>query len=194
MFDVWMRLLARVPGSVLWLSDMNDLAQANLRRVAVAGGIAPDRIIFAPYAGRIEDHLARQRAADLFLDTLPYNAHSTACDALFAGVPVVTCAGIAFVGRVGASMVKAAGLPELVTTSLEDYEALALELATDPALLSSMRRKLDDNRPTCPLFDGDRFRRHIEAAYTTMWDIYRRGERPRAFRVEANATTSGALK
>ena len=186
-FDVWMRLLARVPGSVLWLSDMNDLAQDNLRRVAAARGIAPDRIVFAPYVARIEDYLARQRAADLFLDTLPYNAHSTTCDALFAGLPVVTCAGTTFPSRVAASMVTAAGLPELVTHSLEDYEALAFDLATDPARLQAMRRKLADNRPTAPLFDGDRFRRGIEAAYTTMWDIYRRGERPRSFRVEAKA-------
>jgi predicted O-linked N-acetylglucosamine transferase (SPINDLY family) len=140
------------------------------------------------------DHLARQCAADLFLDTLPYNAHSTTCDALLAGVPVVTCAGEAFAGRVAASMVRAAGLPELVTQSLEDYQALALRLAGDPALLQSIRRKLADNRASCALFDGDRFRRGIEAAYTTMWDIYRRGERPHGFRVEPQATTSGALQ
>ena len=186
-FEIWMRLLKRVEGSVLWLSKMNDLAQANLRRAAAARGVAPDRLIFAPFVDRIEDHLARHRAADLFLDTLPYNAHSTACDALWAGLPVVTCQGTAFAGRVGASMLKAAGLPELVTSSLEDYEALALKLATDPALLPSIRRKLADNRPTCPLFDSDRFRRHIEAAYTTMWDIHRRGESPRSFRVEQGA-------
>jgi protein O-GlcNAc transferase len=186
-FEVWMRLLAQVPGSVLWLSKANDPAQANLRREVAARGVDPQRLIFAPYAGSIEDHLARHRAADLFLDTLPYNAHSTACDALWAGLPVITCAGGSFAGRVGASMLKAAGLPELVTHNLEDYEALALELATDSALLSSVRRKLADNRATCPLFDGDRFGRHVEAAYTTMWDIYRRGESPRSFRVEPKA-------
>jgi predicted O-linked N-acetylglucosamine transferase (SPINDLY family) len=186
-FDAWMRLLARVPGSVLWLSEMNGLAHANLRRAAAARGVDPGRLVFAPWADRMEDHLARQRAADLFLDTLPYNAHSTTCDALFAGLPVVTCAGAAFPGRVGASMLKAAGLPELVTHSLEDYEALAIKLATDPALLSSIRRKLADNRAACPLFDGDRFRRHVEAAYATMWDIYRRGESPQSFHVEPNA-------
>ncbi len=133
------------------------------------------------------DHLARHRAADLFLDTLPYNAHSTAIDALWAGLPVVTCAGSAFAGRVGASLLKAAGLPQLVTDSLEDYEALAFKLATDHALLSSTRRKLADNRPTCALFDADRFRRHVEAAYATMWDIHRRGGSPRSFRVEPDA-------
>ena len=186
-FGVWMRLLARVPGSVLWLSGMNKSAQANLRREAAARGVDPERLIFASFAGRIEDHLARQRAADLFLDTLPYNAHSTACDALWVGLPVVTCAGASFAGRVAASMLKAAGLPELVTASLEDYEALALELATDRHRLSSIRQKLADQRPTCPLFDGDRFRRHVEAAYTAMWDIHRRGEHPRGFRVEPSA-------
>jgi protein O-GlcNAc transferase len=183
-FDVWMRLLARTPGSVLWLSEMPDLAQANLRREAVVRGIDPERLIFAPRIESGEDHLARHHAADLFLDTLPYNAHSTTCDALFAGLPVVTCTGNSFAGRVAASMLKAAGLPELVTHSLEDYESLALKLATDPALLQSTRRKLAENRATCRLFDSDRFRCHIEAAYTTMWDIFRRGERPRSFRVE----------
>jgi protein O-GlcNAc transferase len=185
-FDVWMRLLARAHGSVLWLSAMNKSTQANLRREAAARGVDPERLIFAPYAGRIEDHLARQRAADLFLDTLPYNAHSTACDALWTGLPVVTCVGASFAGRVGASMLKAAGLPELVTNNLEDYEAVALRLATEPALLPAIRRKLADNRPTCPLFDGDRFRRHVEAAYATMWDIYRQGESARSFRVASN--------
>ena len=146
-FDVWMRLLARVPDSVLWLSRTNDLAQTNLRRVAAAHGIDPDRLIFALRMDRMEDHLARQRVADLFLDTLPYNAHSTACDALFAGLPVVTCAGNAFVGRVGASMLKAAGLPELITASLQDYEDLALTLASDPTLL---RRSGASSRTPAP--------------------------------------------
>src|SRR5215510_11181 len=185
-FDIWMRLLAAVPGSVLWLSEMPALAQANLRREAAAHGVDPDRLIFAPRIDSSADHLARHRAADLFLDTLPYNAHSTTCDALYAGLPVVTCTGNIFAGRVATSMLKAAGLPELVTSNLADYEALALKLATDPVLLSSIRRKLADNRATCRLFDSDRFRRHIEAAYETMWDIHRRGERPRSFRVAAS--------
>jgi protein O-GlcNAc transferase len=184
MFDIWMRLLARVPGSVLWLSEMFELAQANLRREAAARGVDPERLIFAPRIDSTADHLARHRAADLFLDTLPYNAHSTTCDALFAGLPVVTCTGNIFAGRVATSMLRNAGLPELVTSNLEDYEALALKLATDSGLLQSVRKKLADNRGTCRLFDSDRFRRHIEAAYETMWDIYRRGESPKSFRVE----------
>jgi protein O-GlcNAc transferase len=192
MFDVWTRLLARVPDSVLWLSDMTEPVHDNLRRAAATRGIDPSRLIFAPRTRRMEDHLARHGAADLFLDTLPYNAHATASDALWAGLPVVTCAGTAFASRVGASMLKAAGVPELVTDGLEGYEALALRLAGDPSLLSSIRRKLETDRRTCPLFDSDRFRRHIEGAYSTMWDIHRRGESPRSFRVEPNATKSGA--
>jgi protein O-GlcNAc transferase len=186
-FDIWMRLLARVQGSVLWLSKINRHAEANLRREAAVRNIDPDRLVIAGWTDSIEDHLARHRAADLFLDTLPYNAHSTASDALFAGLPVLTCVGATFAGRVGMSMLKAAGLPELVTHSLEDYEALALELATDRARLSSIRHKLEQNRPTCPLFDNDRFRGGIETAYSTMWDIYRRGESPRSFRIKAQS-------
>ena len=126
------------------------------------------------------DHLARQRQADLFLDTLPYNAHTTACDALWAGVPVVTCLGTTFVGRVAASLLKAVGLDELITHSLEDYEALALKLARDPAYLASLRDKLARNRNTFPLFNTERSTRQIEAAYTTMWECYQRGEMPRS--------------
>jgi predicted O-linked N-acetylglucosamine transferase (SPINDLY family) len=184
-FDIWMRLLARVPRSVVWLSKINTHAEANLRREAAARGVDPGRLIIAPWTDSIEDHLTRHRAADMFLDTLPYNAHSMASDALFAGLPLVTCAGTAFAGRVGTSLLNAAGLPELVTNSLEDYEALALNLATDRTRLATIRRKLEDNRSTCPLFDNDRFRGGIEAAYAAMWDGYRRGESPRSFRIKA---------
>ena len=184
-FAVWMRLLARIEGSVLWLSQMNDYAMDNLRRAAAARGIDPARVIFAPRLDRIEDHLARHRRADLFLDTLPYNAHSTAIDALWAGLPVVTCTGMAFPGRVGASLLKAVGLPELVTDNFEDYEALAARLASDAPLLQAMRVRLAENRSTHPLFDMNRLSRNIEAAYRTMWDIHARGERPRYFTVEA---------
>ena len=124
--------------SVLWLSEANPTAQANLRREAEQCGVAAQRLIFAPRMPDVADHLARQRQADLFLDTLPYNAHTTACDALWAGVPVVTCLGTTFVGRVAASLLKAVGLDELITRSLEDYEALALKLARDPAYLASL--------------------------------------------------------
>ncbi|HXW26912.1 MAG TPA: tetratricopeptide repeat protein [Xanthobacteraceae bacterium] len=183
-FAVWMRLLSRVPGGVLWLSRTSEVAARNLRRSAAAHGIDPERVIFAPRVERMEDHLARFRLADLFLDTLPYNGHTTASDALWAGVPVVTCAGVAFAGRVAASLLKAIGAPELVTHDLADYEALALALATDSSARDAVRRKVADHRASHPLFDTDRTRRHLESAYTTMWDIYRRGETPRSFRVE----------
>ena len=183
-FDVWMRLLGRVEGSALWLSHMNEAATDNLRRAASARGIDPTRVIFAPRLDRTEDYLARYRRADLFLDTLPYNAHSTAIDALWAGLPVVTCAGSAFAGRVGASLLKAAGLPELVTHNLEDYEVLAARLASDASLLTAIRARLQSERPNQPLFNMDRLCRHVETAYLTMWDIHQRGERPRHFGVE----------
>jgi predicted O-linked N-acetylglucosamine transferase (SPINDLY family) len=140
--------------------------------------------VFAPKT-EISKHLARHRLADLFLDNLPVNAHTAASDALWVGLPVLTCMGESFVGRVAASLLSAVGLPELVTRSLDEYEALALKLATDPALIASIRRKLDGNRKICPLFDTDRLRRHIERAYMTMWDIARRGEAARSFAVDA---------
>jgi protein O-GlcNAc transferase len=182
-FEIWTRLLANVPGSVLWLLRDNDAVERNLRSEAQARGIDPTRLVFAGRA-KLEDHLARHRLADLFLDTLPYNAHTTASDALWAGVPVVTCQGNAFAGRVGGSLLKAIGLPELVTQSLADYEALALRLATDPAMLQRVRETLACNRLTYPLFDTDRFRRGIEAAYERMWEAWQRGEPAQAFRVE----------
>jgi predicted O-linked N-acetylglucosamine transferase (SPINDLY family) len=182
-FDVWMRLLAAVDGSVLWLMRSNEQAVANLRHEAAARGIDPARLVFAAKAAP-SDHLARHRLADVFLDTLPINAGATASDALWAGLPIVTRVGDRFPGRISASLLRAVGLSELVTHSVADYEALALRLARDPALLGRVRRKLNDNRLSFPLFDTDRFRRHIEAAYTTMYEIHRSGESPRSFRVE----------
>ena len=183
-FDVWMRLLNGVPGSVLWLLRDNAAAESNLRREAQARGVDPTRLVFAGRM-KVEDHLARHRLADLFLDTLPYNAHTTASDALWAGLPVLTCEGKAFAGRVAASLLHAVGLPELVTRNLAGYEALAWRLATDAAALRGIRDKLARNRETCPLFDTDRFRRNIQAAYREMWEICQRGERPRNFSVAA---------
>jgi protein O-GlcNAc transferase len=188
-FAVWMRLLARTEGSVLWLAETNSTATQNLRREAKARGISPERLIFAPKMPLAADHLARHRQADLFLDTLPYNAHTTASDALWAGLPVLTYLGETFAGRVAASLLKAIGVPELITTSLEDYEALALRLARDPALLGTIKDKLLRNRDTSPLFDTARFTRHLEAAYSTMWHRYQSGgEPPRAFAVESVVT------
>jgi protein O-GlcNAc transferase len=183
-FDTWMRLLTAVEGSVLWLSEFNGAAALNLMRAAAARGVDPARLVFAPRTPDLADHLARLQLAGLFLDTLPYNAHTTASDALWAGVPVVTCRGETFAARVAASVLGAVGLPDLITTNLADYEALALWLATDPPLLESVRQRLEANRLTFPLFDLERFRRHIEAAFVTMWDIARRGEPPRNFAVD----------
>ncbi|HUC52119.1 MAG TPA: tetratricopeptide repeat protein [Xanthobacteraceae bacterium] len=183
MFDVWMRLLKAIDGSVLWLKDNGSTATGNLRLEAERRGVAPERLVFAPSLPDIADHLARQGCADLFLDTLHYNAHTTASDALWTGVPVLTCLGRAFAGRVAASLVRAVGLPELVTQSLADYEALALKLAREPALLAATRTKLAENRKTFPLFDTGRFTHDIEAAYITMWQRLRRGEPPESFAV-----------
>ncbi|MFO1248721.1 MAG: tetratricopeptide repeat protein [Alphaproteobacteria bacterium] len=166
-FDVWMRLLAAVPGSVLWLLDDNESARGHLRVAAAARGIDPARMVFAPRVQQAA-HLARHRLADLFLDTLPYNAHTTASDALWSGLPLVTCKGKSFDGRVAASLLIAIGLPELITTSLRDYEALALSLARDPARLAGIRGRLAANRLSSPLFDTAAFCAAIEAAYQAM--------------------------
>ncbi|MFT3813368.1 MAG: tetratricopeptide repeat protein [Acidovorax sp.] len=166
-FDGWMRILHAVPGSVLWLFQDNPFVVPNLRREAQARGIAPERLVFAPRM-ELADHLARHRHADLFLDTLPCNAHTTASDALWAGLPVLTCAGAAFAGRVAASLLHAVGLPELVTENQADYEALAIALATDSTRVQALRDKLQAQIPTAPLFDTQRFARDIEAAYTAI--------------------------
>jgi predicted O-linked N-acetylglucosamine transferase (SPINDLY family) len=183
LFDIWMRLLAAVPGSVLWLMASNEAARENLRCEAAHRGIDPGRLVFAPRLPQAE-HLARHRHADLFLDTLPYNAHTTASDALWTGLPVVTCLGKSFAGRVAASIVTAAGLPELATEDLEAYEALALKLARDPALLLSFRARLEE-RSESRLFDSTRFCRNLEAAYARMMGIARAGEAPRGFDASA---------
>jgi protein O-GlcNAc transferase len=181
-FAVWMKLLAATEGSVLWLLEANPTAAQNLRREAEAHGISRERLIFAPRVP-LADHMARIGLADLFLDTLPYNAHTTASDALWASLPVLTCLGETFAGRVAASLLRAVGLPELVIASLDDYEALALKLARDRSLLKAIKAKLVRNRDSYPLFDTARFTRHIEAAYVTMWERYQRRKAPRAFAV-----------
>lgn len=167
-----MRLLAAVPASVLWLKQPPADTSSNLKKQAAARGIDPARLIFAGNA-ELDVHLARHRLAGLFLDTLPYNAHATAADALWAGLPVLTCKGQAFAGRVAASLLHSTGLPELVTEGLEDYEALALALARDPARLKALQEKLAGNLATAPLFDADRFRQGIEATYVRMLETAR---------------------
>lgn len=176
-FSCWMRILGQVDGSVLWLFEGNADAAGNLRKQAAARGIDPARLIFAARMPPT-DHLARHRAADLFLDTLPYNAHTTASDALWAGLPVLTCVGETFVGRVAASLLHAVGLPELITTTTENYEQLAINLATDPNRLAAIRARLAANRRTTALFDTTRFTRNIEAAYTAMQARHRAGLAP----------------
>jgi protein O-GlcNAc transferase len=181
-FDIWMRLLGRVEGSVLWLLRHNEVTPRNLRKRAQQRGIAPERLVFATGIP-LEEHLARHRLADLFLDTLPYNAHTTGNDALWAGLPLVTCEGSTFPGRVASSLLQAVGLPELIAGSLAEYEELASKLAQDSALRASLKAKLARNRGACALFDAERFARHIEAAYTVMWERARRGEPPESFAV-----------
>ena len=185
-FAAWMRILRKVEGSVLWLLESNRQCCENLRREAAAHGVAGERLVFAPQTSQ-DKHMARLQLADLCIDTLPYNAHTTGSDALWAGVPLVTCRGQAFAGRVAASLLGAVGLPELVTDNLDAYEALIVALAGDPVRLRSLRRKLADNRLSAPLFDTDRHRRHIESAYTTMWDMFARGEPARSFSVPSQS-------
>jgi protein O-GlcNAc transferase len=182
-FEVWMRLLAAVPASVLWLLEGNGASVVNLRREAMKSGVDPERLVFAPKQP-MPQHLSRYRHADLFLDTLPCNAHTTASDALWAGVPLLTCTGRSFASRVAGSILCAAGLPELVTRSVAQYEATALRLARSPGELAGLRRRLADARKGSPLFDTARQTRAIEAAFAEMLRLYAAGEAPRAFAVE----------
>lgn len=179
-FAVWMRILLAVDGSVLWLYSLDRQVAEGLRQEAQSHGVAPERLIFA-HPLRRDLHLARIQLADLFLDTLPYNAHATACDALWAGLPLLTCLGDAFPGRVAASGLYAVELPELVTASLAEYEKLAIELAQDTTRLTAIRGKLSRNRFTKPLFDTPRYTRNLESAYITMWERQRNGLPPASF-------------
>jgi predicted O-linked N-acetylglucosamine transferase (SPINDLY family) len=177
LFDIWMRLLCKLEESVLWLLEGNATAARNLRLEAEKRGVSPDRLVFAPRMG-LADHLARHRQADLFLDTFYYNAHTTASDALWTGLPVLTCLGETFAGRVAGSLLNAIGLPELITQSHDEYETLAIELASNAPRLAAIKTKLAKNRLTYPLFDTVLFTRHIEAAYTIMWERHQAGLPP----------------
>jgi predicted O-linked N-acetylglucosamine transferase (SPINDLY family) len=185
-FDQWMRILAQVPGSILWLLHDNPWAAANLRNEAAGSGIDPERLIFAKHLP-LADHLAREQLADLFLDTFPYTAHTTASDALWAGVPVLTRIGETFASRVAASLLRAIDLPELITTSPAEYEHLAIELALDPERLRGLRERLARNRLTTALFDTAAFTRHIEAAYTAMHSRYQAGQLPDHIHIPCSA-------
>ncbi len=177
-FDSWMRILTRVQGSTLWLSHANATATGNLREEAVRRGVDPNRLIFAARWASSPEHLARLRAADLFLDTLPYNAHATALDALWATLPVLTCEGQGFAGRVAASLLRTVDLPDLITGSLSQYEDMASRLAEDPAGLAQLRRRLAQNRSSTPLFDTQRYTRNLEAAYEQIHERHHSGAAP----------------
>jgi protein O-GlcNAc transferase len=182
MFGVWMELLKEVPGSVLWLLEGNRFAPANLCREAGKRGVAAERLVFAPHKP-LAEHLARHRLADLFLDTFPYNAHTTASDALWVGCPVLTMAGETFASRVAASLLLSLDLPELITRSLADYQDAALRLARNAGLLASLRERLEAGRKESQLVNADWFARNLEKAYSAMWEIYASGEPARAFTV-----------
>jgi predicted O-linked N-acetylglucosamine transferase (SPINDLY family) len=171
-FDCWMRILKKAEGSVLWLSESNATAAANLKKEADTRGVDSNRLVFARKMPLLADHLARHRLADLFLDVLPFNAHTTASDALWAGLPVLTQIGESFIGRVAASRLNAIGLPELITSTRQEYEDLAIELATNLEKLTAIKDKLANNRLTTPLFDTQLFTRNIETAYTAMYERY----------------------
>ncbi|MGH6629165.1 MAG: tetratricopeptide repeat protein, partial [Burkholderiales bacterium] len=181
-FESWLGLLRAVPGSVLWLFAEHPVVGRNLREKTRQRGVDPERLVFAERL-RYADHLARMQLADLFLDTLPFNAGTTASDALWTGVPVLTCTGEAFASRMAASLLNAVGMPELVTSNWEDYVRLALELASDSTRLAAVKARQAQSPATCPLFDADRFCRNIEAAYFAMWERTRRGEPPASFAV-----------
>ena len=171
-FDVWMRLLDKVDGSVLWLLESNPAVSRNLREIAKYRNIAPERLVFSVRTKEYSDYLARYLVADLFLDTLPFNAGSTASDALWAGLPMLTCSGQTYTARMAGSLLNAIGLPELITTTLEAYEQTAIDLATHPEKLAAIKHKLAENRLTTPLFDTKLFTKHIEAAYAAMYERY----------------------
>jgi predicted O-linked N-acetylglucosamine transferase (SPINDLY family) len=181
-FACWMRMLSAVPGSVLWLLDWNPWATANLRSAAQKHGVDGTRLVFGPMLSQ-EAHLGRIQAADLFLDTFPYTAHTTGSDALWAGLPLLTRCGETFASRVAGGLLHAVGLPELVTETEEAYESLGIALARQPERLSLLRTRLQRNRDACALFDTPRFVRHLQSAYDAMWRNYRAGGKPR--RIEA---------
>lgn len=182
-FSIWMRLLLKVQGSVLWLLEDNPAASRHLKQEAELHGVASTRLVFAPRMP-LDAHLARHRLADLFLDTLPINAHTTASDALWAGLPVLTCVGEAFASRVASSLLHAVGLPEMVSQDLGAYEYLALKLAHTPDLLANIKVRLAQNRLTHPLFDTYRFRQHIESAYSAMYERHMQGLPAAGFTVQ----------
>ena len=193
MFDVWMRILLQVPGSVLWLqSSSQEKVKENLRREAQARGVDPDRLVFAERIESMADHLARHRAADVFLDTLPFNAHTTAVDALWAGLPVLTCLGQSSFGRIAGSVLMTLGMPELVMSDMQTYEAMAVKLGTDAGLVQQLKDKLNRQRLISPLFDVDRFTRHTEQAFVQMHERVQNGLYPEVIEILTVSPPRGA--
>ena len=190
-FDVWMRILKRVEQSVLWQREDEAAAQDNLRREAEARGVDPKRLIFAPKISSTVQHLARHRCADLFLDTLTHGGHGTAADALWAGLPLITCPRETFTSRVAASLLAAAGLGDLIVDSLEAYEELAVALAENADRLEALRKQLKADRTTCATFDTDRYVRNLERAFLAMWHVYASGSSARTFSVIEERTDNG---
>jgi predicted O-linked N-acetylglucosamine transferase (SPINDLY family) len=183
-FESWLRIASTVEGSVLWLLESNPWMADNLRKEAHKRGFDSNRLVFAGKMAQAE-HLSRHRAADLFLDAFPCNAHTTASDALWVGLPVLTRTGRTFASRVAASLLTAVGLPELITTSVEEYECKAIELAQNRTVLAQLKAKLERNRLTMPLFDGKLFAKHLEAAFTAMYDRYQSGQKPDVIEIPA---------
>lgn len=181
-FDKWMRILQTVDESVLWLLEANSTVPGNVRREAERRGVSGDRLVFAKRQP-LAEHLARHRLADLFLDTPFCNAHTTASDALWAGLPVLTCPGETFASRVAASLLEAIGLRQLIATSLDDYIAIAIAIAHDPDRLARLKADLAAKRSSAPLFDTERYTRNLEAAFFEMWERQQRGEPPISFAV-----------
>jgi protein O-GlcNAc transferase len=182
-FDVWMRLLNASPGSVLWLLASNPAAEHNLRREAAMRGVGAARLVFAGDVS-YTDYMARYTHADIFLDTVPFNGGTTVSDAVSMGVPVLTCAGDSFAGRMAGSVLAALGMPDLITASLAEYEARALELARHPERVHALRESLRERRIRHPFFETDRYRRSLESAYERMWERHTLGLPPAAFHVE----------
>jgi hypothetical protein len=183
LFSSWMRILSNVAGSVLWLAELNEWARENLLKEAEKFSIHSSRIIFAARMDRVEDHLERQKLTDLALDTYPYNGHTTTIDFLWSGVPVLTLRGRSFASRVAASLLTTLGLSELITSTVEEYELKAIELASNHDLFDELRTRLANEVLSSPLFDSTRFTRNIESAYVRMHERHRNGLQPESFRV-----------
>ena len=181
-FDIWMRVLEKIKGSVLWLRKSNEWSEANFTKEARKRGIDPSRLVFA---GKIamEEHLARHKLADLFIDTFKFNAHTTASEALWAGLPVVTKLGKGFAARVASSLLNAIDLPELITETNEDYEALILDLATNQDKLMKIKKRLINNRLSKPLFDTELYTKHLESGYKQAYKEYIKGHQPKLIKI-----------